>query len=92
MSLSDLNIDSHFGVVALSILLKSKLHEAQGTSIKGITKEELLAFSFIIPSDEAEQQKIGTYFRQLDTLITKHATQLEKLEQLKSACLEKMFV
>jgi type I restriction enzyme, S subunit len=42
--------------------------------------------------DSTEQQKIGSYFRQLDTLITKHATQLEKLKQLKAACLERMFV
>lgn len=39
-----------------------------------------------------EQQKIGTYFRTLDELITKHAIQLQKLQQIKSVCLEKMFV
>ncbi len=39
-----------------------------------------------------EQTKIGTYFRTLDKLISKHATQLQKLQQIKSACLEKMFV
>ena len=39
-----------------------------------------------------EQQKIGTYFRTLDELIAQHATQLQKLQQIKSACLEKMFV
>ena len=39
-----------------------------------------------------EQQKIGTHFRQLDELISKHAIQLQKLKQIKSACLEKMFV
>lgn len=42
--------------------------------------------------EKPEQQKIGTYFRTLDALISKHATQLQKLQQLKSACLEKMFV
>ena len=42
--------------------------------------------------DKPEQQKIGIYFRQLDALISQHATQLQKLKQLKSACLEKMFV
>lgn len=40
----------------------------------------------------AEQQKIGTYFRKLDTLISQQATQLTKLKQIKAACLEKMFV
>lgn len=47
--------------------------------------------TFTLPKP-AEQQKIGTHFRQLDTLIAKHATLREKLKQLKSACLEKMFV
>lgn len=39
-----------------------------------------------------EQQKIGLYFRTLDTQISQHAIQLQKLQQIKSACLEKMFV
>ena len=42
--------------------------------------------------DKPEQQKIGTYFRLLDELVSKHAIQLQKLQQIKSACLEKMFV
>jgi restriction endonuclease S subunit len=42
--------------------------------------------------DKAEQKKIGHYFRTLDSLISKHAVQLAKLKQLKSACLERMFV
>ncbi len=42
--------------------------------------------------DKSEQQKIGTYFRTLDSLISKHAVQLAKLKQLKSAYLERMFV
>lgn len=45
-----------------------------------------------VPDTIGEQQKIGTYFRTLDSLISKHAIQLQKLQQIKSACLEKMFV
>ena len=45
-----------------------------------------------VPRLQAEQQKIGSYFRTLDELISKHAIQLQKLRQIKSACLEKMFV
>ena len=47
---------------------------------------------FRIPLYTEEQQKIGTYFRTLDALISNHAIQLQKLQQIKSACLEKMFV
>ena len=56
-----------------------------------INRDELNVYSYKAP-DESEQQKIGTYFRTLDELISKHATQLQKLQQIKSACLEKMFV
>ncbi|XXG30981.1 MAG: restriction endonuclease subunit S [Ferrovum myxofaciens] len=45
-----------------------------------------------VPDTIAEQQEIGNYFRTLDELISKHATQLQKLQQIKSACLEKMFI
>jgi type I restriction enzyme S subunit len=47
---------------------------------------------FRAPPDPIEQQKIGTYFHTLDELISQHAIQLQKLQQLKSACLQKMFV
>lgn len=40
----------------------------------------------------AEQQRIAAYFRNLDKLIAQHATQLDKLKNLKAACLDKMFV
>ena len=39
-----------------------------------------------------EQKKIGIYFENLDNLITLHQRKLEKLKNLKKACLEKMFV
>lgn len=42
--------------------------------------------------DPEEQKKIGNYFRKFDELISKHAIQLEKLKQIKSACFQKMFV
>ena len=63
----------------------------QGTSIKGITKDELLAKIIMVP-EYAEQQRIGAFFKQLDNLITLHQRELEKLQKIKKAMLEKMFV
>lgn len=40
----------------------------------------------------SEQKKIGAYFDNLDNLITLHQRQVEKLKNIKSALLEKMFV
>ena len=39
-----------------------------------------------------EQIQIGNLFKQLDTLITQHQAQQKKLNNIKQACLEKMFV
>ena len=47
---------------------------------------------FSIPSNISEQATIGTYFTALDNLITLHQRKLEKLKNIKSALLEKMFV
>lgn len=39
-----------------------------------------------------EQEQIGGFFKQLDHLITLHQRELEKLQSIKKALLEKMFV
>lgn len=44
-----------------------------------------------IPSN-AEQVAIGNYFQKLDTLINQHQQQITKLNNIKQACLSKMFV
>lgn len=67
------------------------LSTSSGSTMIHLTKEGMEAKEFVLPEPE-EQERIGTYFSALDTLISKHATQLEKLKNIKSACLEKMFV
>lgn len=65
---------------------------AQGISRYNISKRRTMDLWIALPSLEEEQQKIGHYFRTLDELIAKHALQLQKLKQIKTACLERMFV
>ena len=67
------------------------LENSNGSTMVHITKEGMEGKSIVIPHP-AEQQKIGSYFRTLDELIAQHATQLQKLQQIKSACLARMFV
>ena len=43
------------------------------------------------PLDISEQRAIASYFTTLDAQITLHRERLEKLKQIKAACLEKMF-
>ena len=47
---------------------------------------------FYMPRDLSEKAEIGKYMDTLDHLITLHQRELEKLKNLKKACLEKMFV
>lgn len=39
-----------------------------------------------------EQTAIGNYFQKLDTLISQHKQQITKLNNIKQACLSKMFI
>jgi type I restriction enzyme S subunit len=92
LSLSKLKIDPLYGVYSIWKMLQIEKLGVQGTSIKGITKEELLSKAIDVPVSDIEQNKIGNLFQQLDTLITQHQAQLKKLGNIKQACLEKMFV
>ena len=56
-----------------------------------ISDEMALTGYICIPSYE-EQQHIADYFTSLDSQITLQTQRLEKLKQIKSACLDKMFV
>ena len=64
---------------------------AQGISRYNISKNKMLDIEIPIPKIE-EQKQIGSYFRNLDNLITLHQRKLEKLQNIKKAFLEKMFV
>lgn len=64
---------------------------AQGISRYNISKAKVMNIPISVPTEE-EQERIGMYFCALDALIAKHATQVQKLRQIKSACLEAMFV
>ena len=48
------------------------------------------SFGIYKPSQE-EQQKIGSFFKQLDATIALHQRKLEKLQELKKGYLQKMF-
>ena len=45
-----------------------------------------------IPKNSEEQEKIGAFFSKLDKLISLHQSKFEKLQKIKKACLQNMFV
>lgn len=61
------------------------------SGIPKINRDELNAYSFLVPFEE-EQKQLGNMFLTLDKLITLHQCKLEKLKNMKKACMEKMFV
>ena len=58
---------------------------------KKINKSEIEKVIIPLPS-YVEQTQIGNFFKQLDNTIALHQKELAKYQQIKTACLEKMFV
>lgn len=69
--------------------LKTKAAQSTRPYI-GISAQQNL--DIVLPRKLTEQKKIGVYFSDLDHLITLHQRELEKLQNIKKAMLEKMFV
>lgn len=65
---------------------------AQGATRYNLSKKSFLNAHIIIPTSQQEQQKIASYFCNLDKQLSLQAQRLEKLKQIKAACLDKMFV
>lgn len=91
LSLCELQTEPQFIVYALYKKLKLEFNAVQGTSIKGITKDELLAQKIMIPCYE-EQGKIGNYLHSLDHLITLHQRKCDELKKMKKYMLQNMFI
>ena len=82
------NITNGFLKQLYSIVKWSSL---EGATIKRLYNSNILETTFYIPNIN-EQQAIASYFTSLDRQISLQSQRLEKLKQIKSACLDKMFV
>ena len=65
---------------------------ARNHGLLNISADDFFDIDTTMPEDKAEQEKIGRLLKKLDTLITLHQRKLEKLQNIKKSCLEKMFV
>ena len=63
----------------------------QGTKVSSISKGNLKKTIVAYPKNLAEQQKIGSFFKQLDNAIALHQRQLDNYKVLKKAILQKIF-
>ncbi|MGN8168184.1 restriction endonuclease subunit S [Lactiplantibacillus plantarum] len=81
----------------LAVLLKSPLvfnnlsALSSGGTAKGVSQKSLKGLSITVPFDIDEQQKIGSFFKQLDDTIALHQRKLAKLKELKQGYLQKLF-
>ena len=64
---------------------------ARNHGLLNISAEDFFEIALRIPREIREQERIGTFFRNLDRLITLHQRKLEKLSSIKKSMLEKMF-
>ena len=82
----------------LAVLLKSPLvfnnlsALSSGGTAKGVSQKSLKGLSITVPLDIDEQQKIGSFFEQLDNTIALHQRKLDLLKEQKKGFLQKMFV
>lgn len=65
---------------------------SSSTTISRIYNETVRQTYIIAPSSIEEQKSISRYFRNLDAIISAKRKKLEKLQNLKQSCLDKMFV
>lgn len=65
---------------------------ARNHGLLNIGAEDFLDINIWKPQTKEEQQKIASYFTALDKQISLQSQRLEKLKQIKAACLDKMFV
>lgn len=91
---TDENIDSTF----IAYLMRSHIGRrimsilAQGATRYNLSKNSFCKAELLLPKTKAEQQQIANYFISLDSQIALQTQRLEKLKQIKSACLDNMFV
>ena len=64
----------------------------ESTGVPQLTVPQLEKYELFLPPTIEEEKVIGLCLSNLDHLITLHQRELERLQNIKKACLEKMFV
>ena len=82
------NIDLQFSLSIFKKINWKKFDESTG--VPSLSKTVINSVGASVPSYE-EQQKIGSFFKQLDNTITLHQRKLDLLKEQKKGFLQKMF-
>lgn len=89
-NLCNINCNYIFLSYLLSIIMKQKVQETQGTSIKGIASAEIKNLHVPLPEIE-EQQRIADCLSSLDDLISAVADKIETLKEYKKGLMQQLF-
>ena len=85
-------LDSYFIFSRTEELKRYGEIKGAGSTFVEVSGKQMASMELMMPKTIEEQKKIGSYFSQLDNLITLHQRKLDKLRQIKRSMLEKMFV
>ncbi|PHV58597.1 restriction endonuclease subunit S [Streptococcus macedonicus] len=87
------NIDSYFllNSVQNKQFVQHVLDRSTGTSYPAINSSDLSNIEIYVPVHKEEQEKIGSFFKQLDKTIALHQRKLDLLKEQKKGFLQKMF-
>ncbi|WYJ89500.1 type I restriction enzyme, S subunit [Enterococcus sp. 9E7_DIV0242] len=71
---------------------KERIKQAtNGTTMVHVTKGNMEQREFQYPTDIVEQQKLGSFFKQLDNTIALHLGKVDALKQIKKGFLQQLF-
>ena len=85
-------LDSYFIFSRTNELKEYGEKVGAGSTFVEVSGKQMADMNLMIPKRIEEQIIIGKYFSNIDNLISLHQRKLEKLKNIKKACLEKMFV
>ena len=82
------NHDSYF----LENAINNHRIVVESTGVPQLTVPQLASYDISFPTNIDEEIKIGDFFHNLDNLITLHQRKLDKLQNIKKAYLNEMFI
>ena len=88
--LTDIQCEYHFLSYYLLTVMEKKVREVQGTSIKGITMQEVKSFHLCLPS-LPEQRKIAALLSLIDERIEVQNAIIKEQEALKASLIRRLF-
>lgn len=90
--------DEHIEPTYIAYLMRSQIGRkimsilAQGATRYNLSKNSFCKVELLVPTSREEQKTIAAYFTNLDSQIALQSQRLEKLKQIKSSCLDNMFI